>query len=154
MSRMGTAIAAFAVVLIGFAAQAQDTPGPSDTARYTFYRVGDVFLRLDVQSGRVSECSWVASGWTCKVAADERTTLETEITRLTASNFALKKELLAHGFALPEGISPDPPVDPKLIGKTRMPAFGLKPMATFVGDVWRRMVAVVAHLQRDMFRKG
>ena len=152
MVRIG--IATLALLTVGLGALAQDTTGPSDNARFTFYRIGDIFLRFDVQTGRVSECSSLATGWTCKVAPDERSTLETEIDQLTASNLALKKALLAHGLALPQGISPDPPLDQKLVGKTRMPAFGLRPMAVFVGDVWRRMVAVVAHLQRDIFRKG
>ena len=152
MVRIG--IATLALLTVGLAALAQDTTGPSDNARFTFYRVGEIFLRFDVQTGRVSECSSLANGWTCKVAPDERTTLETEIDQLTTSNLALKKELLAHGFALPEGIKPDPQPDKNLVGKPRMPAFGLKPIATFVSDAWRLMVAVVAHLQRDMLRKG
>jgi hypothetical protein len=151
---MRTGIATLALLMVGLAALAQDTTGPSDTARFTFYRIGDMFLRFDVQTGHVSECRTLATGWTCKVAPDERMTLEAEIDQLTASNLALKKELLAHGLALPAGITPDPQPDTTLIGKTRMPAFGLKPIAAFVGDAWRRMVTVVAHLRRDMLRKG
>ena len=153
---MRSVIAMLAVAFFGLAAQAQNVPGPSDTARFTFYRVGDIFLRLDVQTGHVSECSWVSTGWTCKVAPDERMTLETEIDRLSTSNLALKKELLAHGLALPGpgGIKPDPALDKRIIGETRMPAVGWKPVTGYVANVWRRMVAMVANLQRDMFRKG
>ncbi len=154
MSTVRLGIATLALLTVGLAVLAQDTAGPSDNARFTFYRIGDNFLRFDVQTGRVSECSSVATGWTFKVAPDERATLESEIDQLTASNLALKKELLAHGLALPEGIKPDPLPDKGLVGKTRMPAFGLRPIAAFVGDAWQRMVAVVAHLQRDMLRKG
>jgi len=147
-------IAILVVVLSGLAAQAQNSSGPSDNARFTFYRVREVFLRLDVQTGHVSECSWAAAGWTCKVSPDERVTLETEIDQLSANNLALKKELLAHGLALPDGIKPDPPLDERIIGKTRMPAVGWKPVTGYVANVWQRMVDIVANLQRDMFRKG
>jgi hypothetical protein len=56
----------FAVVVAGMALvctpiQAQDTGGPSDSARYTFHRVQDNFLRLDVETGQVSQCGWAVS---------------------------------------------------------------------------------------------
>ena len=56
--------------------------GPSDSARYTFYRVQDIFLRLDVRTGQVSQCGWDALGWFCRVVPDERAALESEIARL------------------------------------------------------------------------
>ena len=63
MSRIAFAavIASLAVFLAP--AQAQDTSGPSDNARYTFHRVEDIFLRLDVRNGQVSQCGWAAIGW-------------------------------------------------------------------------------------------
>lgn len=147
-------LAAALAVLLTAPVSAQDIAGPSDSARYTFYRVQDIFLRLDVRTGRVSECSWNADGWSCKVAPDERSMLETEIDRLTASNLALKKELLTRGFALPEGINPDPPLDKRIIGETKLPPFEFSRVTSYMGNVWRRMVAMVANLQRDTLRKG
>src|SRR5258706_12399144 len=56
-----------ALATLGSSAQAQEASGPSDTARYTFHRVQDSFLRLDLQTGRVSQCGWAAIGWYCRV---------------------------------------------------------------------------------------
>lgn len=154
MLRFALTAVAMGVLSIGAVAHAQDTAGPSDSARYTFYRVQDYFLRLDVRTGLVSECNWGKSGWTCRVAPDERMTLESEITRLTTSNMALKKELLAHGLALPEGIKPDPPLDKSIIGETQLPAVEFNRVTSYMGNVWRRLVGMIANLQRDMLRKG
>ncbi len=135
-------------------AQAQDPPGPSDSARYTFHRVQDAFLRLDLQTGRVSQCGWAAIGWYCKVVPDERAALESEIARLQTSNIALKKELVERGLTLPEGIKPDAQVSGGGI-ELRMPndtEFGR--VTGFVERVWRRMVDMMVNLQRDMVRKS
>ena len=51
------------------------------------------------------------SGWTCKAVPDERSALETEITRLQGENAVLKKELLARGLPLP-GVSSPPVAKP------------------------------------------
>ena len=146
MLRFAFAVVAAGAVAIGAVAYAQDTTGPSDSARYTFYRVQDYFLRLDVQTGRVSECNWARAGWTCRVVPDERATLESEIARLTASNLALKKELLAHGLSLPEGIKPDPPLDKNIVGETKLPPVEFNRVTSYVGNVWRRVVGMMAQI--------
>ena len=136
-------------------APAQDTPGPSDTARYMFHRVQDSFLRLDVRTGHVSQCSWRADGWFCRAAPDERKALESEITRLVASNMALKKELLARGLPLPDGIKPDPPVNPRGSDDAMLLSDAeIDRMLSFMEKVWRRMVEMMSILQRDMLRKS
>jgi hypothetical protein len=135
--------------------RAQEMQGPSDSARYTFYRVQDKFLRLDVRTGQVSECSWTATGWFCRVAPDERAALESEIARLTASNMALKKELLARGAPLPDGIKPDPQVDKGLGGEMKLPSDAeLDRMMSYMEKVWRRLIDMMSNLQRDMQRKS
>ena len=78
----------------------RNAAGPSDSARYTFHRVQDDFLRLDLHTGQVSQCGWAAIGWYCRVVPDERTALESEIARLQTSNIALKRELVARGLAV------------------------------------------------------
>jgi hypothetical protein len=88
--------------------QVLEAAGPSDSARYTFYRMGDNFLRFDVQTGQVADCGWTASGWFRRMAPDERTALEAEIARLYEINIALKKSLLAHSVPLPDGINAPP----------------------------------------------
>lgn len=151
---------AFAIALTGLAlaaapARAQDTSGPSDSARYTFYRVQDIFLRLDVRTGQVSQCGWDASGWFCRVVPDERAALESEISRLMTGNTVLKKELLAHGVALPDGIKPDPTSGSRNNGGFKLPGDAEVDRAMgYVEKVWRRLVDMMVNLQRDMLRKS
>ena len=145
--------------MFGGPAQAQtqglEAAGPSDSARYTFHRVQDIFLRLDLQTGQVSQCGWVSIGWFCKVVPDERTALESEIARLQNDNIALKKELLARGLALPNGIKPEPQVSDRNSGGLNLPSDAeLDRVMTFMEKVWRRMVEMMANLQRDVLRKS
>jgi hypothetical protein len=134
-------------------ARAQEGSGPSDSARYTFHRVQDSFLRLDARNGQVSHCGWNSTGWFCRVVPDERMALESEIARLQTSNIALKKELLARGLPLPDGIKADPPVSRD--NEVKLPSDAeLDRMMTFMEKVWRRMVEMMVNLQRDMLRKS
>jgi hypothetical protein len=154
----------FAAVVAGFAllgasaradTEVMGTAGPSDSARYTFHRVQDYFLRLDVQTGQVSQCDWAASGWHCRVLPDERTALESEIDRLQDANLALKKELLSRGLPLPNGIKPDPQVSRRTNNIVRFPNDDeIERVSAYVGKVWRRMVEMMANLQRDVLRKS
>jgi hypothetical protein len=160
-------VTAFAslVLLIGLSllcvpAQAQDAPAPAtDEGRYTFHRVQDTFVRLDNRTGQVSTCAYGASGWTCQAVPDERTALESEIGRLQNDNAALKKELLARGAPLPGGSKPEPPVA-RAPEKTpdrdlKMPSDEeLAKVKSFLGDVWRRLVEMIASLQREIQRKS
>lgn len=136
-------------------AQAQDTGGPSDNARFTYQRVQDGFLRFDVRTGQVSQCNWVAIGWYCRVVPDERLALESEIARLQTSNTALKKELLDQGLPLPDGIKPDPQVSSGNIMELKLPGdveFGR--VTGYVGKVWRQMVEMMVNLQRGVLRRS
>ena len=153
MLRIILAVVIAVLAASGAPVGAQDSSGPSDSARYTFYRVQDIFIRLDVQTGHVSQCGWTPTGWFCRVMPDERMALESEIARLLADNLALKKELLIRGLPLPEGIKPDRPVsrdnDMKLPNEVE-----LDRALAFMEKVWRRMIEMVANLQRDLLRKG
>jgi len=158
MFRISVAVVLVGLALPGAPARAQDSTGPSDNARYTFYRVGDTFLRLDVRRGQVSQCAWVSTGWFCRVAPDERAALESEIARLLTSNTALKKELLARGLALPDGIKPDPQVGKGTSVEAKLPS-GAEADRDLgymqkMEKVWRRLVEMMANLQRDILRKS
>lgn len=154
----GVAGAITGLSLLAGLAIAQQTPGPSDTARYTFHRMEDGFIRLDVQNGQVSQCSWAASGWFCRVMPDERMALESEIARLQASNTALKKELLAHDLPLPQGVKPDPSIENAKRDhaiRFQLPTEAdFDQMVSYAGKVWRRLVDMMGNLQRDMMRKS
>lgn len=53
-----------------------------DADRFQMKREGDTIIRLDKQTGAMSSCVLKASSLVCRMAADERTALETEIASL------------------------------------------------------------------------
>jgi hypothetical protein len=128
-------------------------PG-ADDGRYVFNRVQDGFLRLDTRSGQVSNCNRENAGWTCRAAPDERTALESEIARLQAENGALKKELIARGAPLPNGMKADPGA-PKGVPEARTPKDSeLDRVMTYMERIWRRLVEMMHNLQRDLDKKS
>ena len=136
----------------GSAGWAQSTPVESDDSRYTFNQSEEGYLRLDGRTGQVSICTRRAVGWACQAVADERTALEAEIARLQAENVALKKELLSRNLERPGTVKPGEPT-PTL----EEPPHLLLPndaefnkMMAFLEKVWRRLVAMIVTLQKDM----
>jgi hypothetical protein len=76
-----------ALLMTGAAAAwaAADVPG-----RYTLTPNGSGFVRLDTQTGQVSECTGAPSSLICKSTPDERAALQSEIDRLTVENDKLR----------------------------------------------------------------
>ena len=124
----------------------------SDDPRYTFNRVQDGYLRLDTRTGQVALCSRRQVGWACQLLPDDRQALEGEIARLQAESGALKKELLSRGIALPSGVKPPPPERKDEAAKPVDPE--LNRVLTMIETVWRRLVEMIAGLQRDMMKKS
>ena len=132
--------------------------------RYSFHRTGESFIRLDAQTGQVAQCGWNATGWSCSAVPDERAALESEIARLQRENAALKRSLLANGIELPSGIKPEvaerkdePPAgkSPDTSAGPRLPSDAeLDQAMAFMKKVWRRLIEMMADLQRDMQRKS
>jgi len=65
--------------VLGTTALAADNAAPG---RYTLTPSGNGYVRLDTQTGQVSECTGVPSNLVCKSSPDERAALQTEIDRL------------------------------------------------------------------------
>jgi len=136
------------------------------TARYSFHRVGDVFIRLDSQTGQVAQCGWAAEGWSCKTVADERAALDNEIARLQHENAQLKKSLLSRGLELPNSAVAEAPSQPAPVPPANVPdpTPNANPKGpsdpdfnravAFVKHVWRRLVDLMIDLQRDIQRRG
>jgi hypothetical protein len=151
------------------AAPAQGAPPPAaeDGARYSFHRVGEGFVRLDLRTGELSQCGWGATGWSCKLVPDERAALDGEIARLQRENAALKKTLLSKDIELPPGAiaeapapRADAPVPPEKVPDAspqppKSPADAdLDRAIDYVKKVWRKLVDMMIDLQRDMQRKS
>jgi hypothetical protein len=136
------------------AAQSGDRSGrmTDDNGRYTLKQIGDKFIRLDSRTGAVSQCTSGAVGWTCNAVPDERAALESEIERLQKENAALKQSLLG------KGIDPQKPAitgrkdDPSSsANEPRLPTDAdIDRAMAFMKKVWRRLVEMMADMQRDM----
>lgn len=143
---------------------------PAETARFSFHRIGDSFVRLDSVTGQLAQCSQTPAGWTCAAAPEERAALESEIERLQRENASLKKSLLARGAVpgamaeakpeakpVPPGNVPDPaPGTAKPPGDLKLPSDAEVDRAiAYMKSVWRKLVDMMMDLQRDIQqRKG
>ena len=140
--------------LAGPAAWAQSAVPESDDSRYTFNRVDDGYLRLDGRTGQVSICARRSVGWTCEAVPDERAALEGEIARLQGENIAIKKELLARNLPLPGTVKPEPPAAKPEEPRLQLPNDAdLDKVMNFIEKIWRRLVEMIATLQKDMLKK-
>lgn len=139
------------LLLLAAPAAAQNAPD-TNNGRYTLNRTDDGYLRLDQQTGHVSVCTRRDLGWACHPVPDERSALEEEIVRLQKDNAALKKDMLARGLTPPG--TPQAKADPqsknRQDGKSPADAEIDRAMAT-AERIWRRLVEMIARLQRDIF---
>ena len=96
-------------------AQAPSTsaPAPNATApsaqdgRFSMTPTQGGFLRLDTETGAVSFCAVDAGLSVCRVSADERAALESEIARLRHDNAELKAARGPNAPAAPSGLPKD-----------------------------------------------
>jgi hypothetical protein len=148
---MKSAIAVVAFFLgFGLLAHAQEPTPETEHGRFTFKQVSDGLLRLDSRTGEVALCSRRAVGWACQALPEDRTALESEIARLQGENAALKRELVARGLPLPDGIK-GPPAAAKPDQDLKLPSDAdLDRAMSFLERAWRRLVEMVQKLQRDM----
>jgi hypothetical protein len=146
------AAAALCVVLAAPALAEGEMPD-SEHGRYTFSKVAEGFLRLDTQTGQVSVCSQRAVGFACQAVPDDRTVLENEIARLRTENAALKKEMLAHGLALPGAGSAAPEnsgAHDNDITIHLPDNSEIDRMVSYAGQLWHRFVEAIARAQKQV----
>ncbi len=140
-------------VALAGAAGAEDAPGGGEDGRFMFKHVEEGFIRLDTRTGQVALCSRHEVGWACQVVPEERAALEAEIARLQAENAALKKALLTHGLDLPGGAKPEkPPAQGQNGDRSSQRDTDLDRVMSFLEKAWRRLVEMVANLQRDLLK--
>jgi hypothetical protein len=121
----------------------------SRDSRFAFFHVDGGYLRLDGRTGHVSICSRREAGWLCQSLPEERAAFEAEIARLQGDNAALKKVVLAHDLPLPTGVPPDAPPD----AGPRPPAATDQVMSV-IEHVWRRLVALIVSVQKDLLERS
>lgn len=63
-------------------AQAQVITEPLADDQYHVVQIADGVLRIDRQSGEITECRDDGNGWICRLSADDRQAYEAEINRL------------------------------------------------------------------------
>jgi hypothetical protein len=144
---------AFAALTVGFGLSVPALPALTDEAttpeseegRYTFNKIADGFIRLDMQTGEVSTCTQRTVGWACHAVPEDRAVLENEIARLRTENALLKRDLISRGLALPPAVQED--------GRLRRGGTGIDRMA-FVGRVWHRLVEVIARTEKQVLNKS
>jgi cell division protein FtsB len=145
---------ALALVCAAAPVLADDATQPTATARYSFNRVDEGFLRLDNQSGQVSFCSLTSAGWACQAVPEDRAALEKEITRLQNEVASLKTEIAA----LREPPAPRPPADLSSPADKRDDAARLREdmerARVALENAWRGLVNMIMTFQKDMMRKG
>ena len=93
------------------------------------------------------------SGWLCQALPEERAAFDAEIARLQLENAALKKEVLAHDLPLPAGIWADAPPAAGRPGAAPADREGSQIMGV-VENVWRRLVAMIVSVQRDLLKRS
>jgi len=80
--------------------------------------------------------------------------LDGEIARLQDENVALKKALLDRGLPLPGGVTSVPPAARNGEGDLKLPRHAdVDRMMAVVERVWRRLVEMIANLQKDIMKK-
>jgi hypothetical protein len=156
------------VVLLRAQERTQEPTLDTTNPRFAYHKIDDGYLRLDLRSGEVATCRQHPGGWTCTLAAEERTALENEIARLQRDNALLKNALLEHGVALPsppsaagvppvaaaptpEGTPPRPPapIPPQAdAGEHRQAE--VERVISMMERWWRRLVELAATIQRDL----
>jgi hypothetical protein len=145
MIRRGALLFAAGYALLCGPAFAQGTPPDNEESRFSFFRADDGYLRLDARTGQVSLCTKRQAGWLCQALPEDRAAFEAEIARLQLENAALKKQVLAHDLPLPRQATPEPP-----------PAADreVNQIISVIENVWRRLVAMIQSVQRDLLRKS
>jgi hypothetical protein len=160
-------------LLISTNTEAQTANSDSDDVRYSYNRVDNGFLRLDMRSGEVSLCSSTGGRWSCQPVPDDRRALGNDIARLQLENAALKKALLDHGLSLPSGINMETrgssdnsseTVSGKIdnakidLGKNSDQPVKLLNDATvalqvIVVKLWRELVVMIMNLENGLLKK-
>ncbi len=139
----------------GESTPAENKSADSGENRFTFSRVQDGYVRLDNRTGQVSFCSKRTVGWACQLVPEDRIAFESEIARLQDENATLKKDLLTRGLSLPGNVKTDPPLAQGSDRTFKLPNdTTIDRMRSLIEQLWRRLVDMIVHLQKDVLKKS
>lgn len=147
-------IAGFCLVVPVLPARGDEAAPEGEEGRYTFHKIADGFIRLDLQTGEVSTCTQRTVGWACQAVPEDRAVLENEIARLRTENALLKRDLISRGLPLPPGAMPEPPVVREDGRGLRRGGSDFDRMMAFMDRVWHRLVEAIAEAQKQVFNKS
>jgi hypothetical protein len=150
-----------------------ESDGPAaraDGGRFTFNRIDNGYLRLDIQSGQVAYCRAQTDGWSCQAAPENRADLESDVTRLQADLADLKvlksdvmrlqDEIAALRRELAALREPRPPADlspPDKGGDVviKLPTHeDVARARSFIEKTWQRLVEMITAVQKDIMQRG
>ncbi|MEO0382844.1 MAG: hypothetical protein AAF234_04755 [Pseudomonadota bacterium] len=141
------------VMVVPAIAQQADNPVNGD--QYHIVELEDGVLRIDRQTGDISECNETQNGWVCRLSADDRLAYEAEINRLDAEVDSLQEELLAARQAPGENFSlaPDSDADDPSSVRERLDLptdEELDAVIDTAEEVMRRFFGMVEGLREDL----
>ncbi len=149
------AIAAALVFAACASAQAQNAAPTEAPGRYSFDRVGDVFMRLDTATGQVSVCNQRSVGWACQAVPEDRVALESEIARLQNAMAEMKAEIAALRAPPPRPPAELSPPENNGSAKLTLPTHeDLERARAAVTHAWRSLVDMIVGFKNDMMKKG
>ena len=93
MDRRTKSTSVLAIAMVGIALALPSTAQELDTDRFHVVDTADGVLRIDRETGSISECQRETSGWVCRLVADDRQAYEAEINRLDAEVERLESDL-------------------------------------------------------------
>jgi len=133
---------------------AQQADNPVNGDQYHIVELEDGVLRIDRQTGDISECNETQNGWVCRLSADDRLAYEAEINRLDAEVDRLEEELLAAREAPEDNLSltPDSDADnPSVRERLDLPTDEeLDAVMDTAEEVMRRFFGMVEGLREDL----
>lgn len=140
------------VMVVPALAQQADSPVNGD--QYHIVELENGVLRIDRQTGDISECNETQNGWVCRLSADDRLAYEAEINRLDAEVDRLEEELLAARQTPADDFSltPDSDVDnPSVRERLDLPTDEeLDAVMDTAEEVMRRFFGMVEELREDL----
>lgn len=93
MDRRTKSTSVLAIAMVGIALALPSAAQELDTDRFHVVDTADGVLRIDRETGSISECQRETSGWVCRLVADDRQAYEAEINRLDAEVDRLESDL-------------------------------------------------------------